>query len=97
MDYKSCKYRYNLDDKLVEECTKIVDGNEMLCIETLNTISSNDYCVSCTPFILLFAVFLATSVIIGGAFVYFYCWHPKKEHNVSRVKFNPNTTHTLTN
>ena len=70
LDYKNCKCRYKLVDKLVEECTKIIDGNEMLYNETLNTtISSNDYCVSCTPYIVLFAVFLATSVIIGDVFL----------------------------
>ena len=62
LDYKNCKCRYKLVDKLLEECTKIIDGNEMLYNETLNTISSNDYCVSCTPYIVLFAVFLVTSV-----------------------------------
>ena len=57
LDYKNCKCRYKLVDKLVEECNKIVDANEILYNETLNTISSNDYCVSCTPYIVLFAVF----------------------------------------
>ena len=60
----------------------------------LNTTSSSA-CVSCTPYIVLFAVFLVTSVIIGAVFVYFY-WHSKKDivrqylkkNNVS-IKFNP--------
>ena len=53
----------------------------------LNTISSDD-CASCTLYVVLFAVFLTTSVIIGSAFIYFY-WYSKTEDNVSRVKFNP--------
>ena len=65
----------------------------MIYNETLNTISSNDYYVSCTPYILLFAVFL-TSVIIGGIFVYF-CWRSKKEDSVCRVKFNPSKQTTV--
>ena len=68
--------RNSVVDTLVEECTKIVDGNEMLYKETLNTISSDDSssdCISCTPYIVLFAVFLVTSVMIGSVFVYF-CW-----------------------
>ena len=87
MDYENCKCRNNIADKLVEECTKIVDYNE-----TLHEIPSNyslSDCVSCTPYIVLFTVFLVTSVIIGSVFVYFY-WYSKKD-NVSRVKFNPRT------
>ena len=77
LEIENCKYRYKLVDKVVEECTKIVDGNRMLYNETLNTtISSNDYYVSSTPYIVLFAVFLVTSIIIGSVFVYFYYWRP---------------------
>ena len=61
-------------DKIVHE-NKIY--NETLNSVPLNTTSSND-CVSCTPYIVLFAVFLVTSVKIGSAFVYFY-WYPKKD------------------
>ena len=50
--------------------------------ETLHTISSNDYCVSCMPYIALFAVFLVTSVAIGDVFIYFHYWRSKKEDNV---------------
>ena len=88
MDYKECKCRNSIVDKLVEECTKIVDGNEMLYYETLNTTSSDDSsndCVSCTPYIVLFAVFLVTSVIIGSVFIYFY-WYSKYKDSASRVK-----------
>ena len=61
----------------------------MIYNETLNTISSNDYYVSCTPYI----VFL-TSVIIGGVFLYF-CWRSEKEDSVCRVKFNPGKQTTV--
>ena len=50
-------------------------------------------------YVVLFAVFLTTSVIIGGVFVYFY-WHKQldsKKYSVTRVRFNPNTTHALIN
>ena len=62
MDYKHCKCKNSIVDELV-------DGNAMLYNETLKTVSSNDSfsdCVSCTPYIVLFAVFLVTSVIIGS-------------------------------
>ena len=104
LDYKNCKCATSIIDKLVEECTKIFDRNEIYN-GTLNTaISSNDYCVSCTPYIVLFAVFLVTRVIIGRVFVYFY-WYSKNKDNVRveseednfRIRFNPNTTHTLIN
>ena len=67
MDYKNCKCRNSIVDKVVEECTKIVDENKIYN-EILNTISSNhslSHCVSCTPYIVLFVVFLVANVIIG--------------------------------
>ena len=54
LDYKNCKCRNKLVDKLVEECSENIDGNkEMMKLhnETLNMISLNDYekvCNSCT-------------------------------------------------
>ena len=44
LDYKNCACRNTLIDKLVEECTEVIDGNKIYN-ETLNTISSN-YCAS---------------------------------------------------
>ena len=43
LDYKNCKCRNKLVDKLVEECIENIDGNKMLHNETLNVISLNDY------------------------------------------------------
>ena len=94
LDYKSCVCRNTLIDRLVEECTNVIDSNNIYN-ETLDTISSDD-CVSCTLYVVLFAVFLTTSVIIGGVLAYFY-WGSKREDSVRRVKFNLNTTHTLIN
>ena len=87
LDYKNYVGRNSINDKLVEECTKIVDENKIYN-ETLITTSANDLlgdCVSCTPYIVLFAVFLVTSVIIGSIFLYFY-WRLKK--GGIRVKLN---------
>ena len=81
---KSCdvgKYcRNKLVDKLLEECSKNIDENEMLHNETLNviplnTIPLNVYkkvCNSCTIYIVLFAVFFITSICISSVFIYFY-------------------------
>ena len=44
--------------------------------ETLG-IDSND-CPSCTPYIVLFIVFLSISVVISGVFVYFHCYKNKQ-------------------
>ena len=45
LDYKSCVCKNALVDKLIKECTNVVDGDNIYN-ETLNVISSND-CASC--------------------------------------------------
>ena len=89
-DYKSCVCKKTLLDKLVEECTSVI-GENKIYNQTLNTISSNE-CASCTLYVVLFAVFLTISLIIGSAFVYFYC-HKQldSEKNSVCIKFNPRT------
>ena len=57
-------------DKLVEECSKNIDGNQMLHngtldVISLNTIPLNVYkkeCDSCTIYIVLLAVFFIMSI-----------------------------------
>ena len=51
-------------DELVEECSENIDGNEMLYNETLDIISSSDNktCDYCVVYIILFSVFLITSI-----------------------------------
>ena len=94
LGYKSCVYRNTLVDKLVEKCTKIVDENKIYN-ETLNVIPSDD-CASCTLYVVLFAVFLTTSVIIGSSFTYFH-WYKKNKQldlkkEVSDVKYSKTET-----
>ena len=69
-DSKICACKNTLIDKLVEESTSVIDENKVYN-ETLNIISSDD-CASCALYVVLFAVFLTTTVIIGRAFIYFY-------------------------
>ena len=76
LDYKNCICRNSLVDKLVEKCTNVLDG-DTIYNETLTVTSSND-CSSCTPYIVLFTVFLSISVIISSAFVYFHLYKNKK-------------------
>ena len=75
LDYKNCVCRNSQVDKLVEECA--VTAGNTIYNETLTVISSND-CSSCTPYIVLFTVFLSISVIISGAFIYFHWYKSKK-------------------
>ena len=84
LDYKNCVCRNSIVDKLLEDCTKVVDGNKIFN-ETLNTISSND-CASCALYVVLFAVFLTASVIIGSAFICFYYYSKRKSDNQSHLK-----------
>ena len=74
LEYKSCKCRNKLVEKLVEECSKNIDGNKMLHNETLVVIPMNDYkkvCNSCPIYIVLFAVFFITRIYISSVFIYF--------------------------
>ena len=74
LDYKNCACRNSFVDRLVEECTNVINENKIYN-ETLDVIPS-DSCASCTLYVVLFAVFLTASVIIGGVFDYFY-WYKK--------------------
>ena len=79
------KCRKRIIDILFEECSENIDGNEMLYNETLDVIPLNVYrkvCSSCMVYIVLFVVFLITSICV---FIYFY-WYLKKD-NIS-TNFN---------
>ena len=80
LDYKICKWKINLVGELVEKCSKNIDENEMIYIETSN-ISLNVYkkVGRCTLYIVLFAVCLVTSTVISTVFIYFY-WYSKKHY-----------------
>ena len=52
LNYKNCKCRNKIIDKLVEECSKNINGNEMLYNETLSAIPLNTKAYnSCTIYI----------------------------------------------
>ena len=75
LDYRNCKCRKRIIDKLVEERSENIYENE-----TLDTIPSNVYkkvCNSCMVYIVLSIVFLITSICICSAFIYFH-WYLKK-------------------
>ena len=83
--YKSFVCRTTLIDRLVEECTNVIDENKIYN-ETLNTIPSNN-CASCTLYVVLFAVFLTTSVINRSSFTfqYFYWYEKNKQLNLKKM------------
>ena len=78
LEYKSCVCRNSLIDKLFEECTSVIDGDKIYN-KTLTVTSSNDRAL-CTPYVVLFAVLLSTSIVISSAFVYFHCYKNKQLH-----------------
>ena len=55
LDSRSCVCQNTLIDKLVEECTSVIDENKVYN-ETLG-VTSSDECSSCMQYIVLFAVF----------------------------------------
>ena len=72
-------------DKLVEECRKNIDGNEMLYNETLGIISSTDNKImitsnSCVAYILLFFVFLIISISMA-IYVYIFLYLKNRSTN----------------
>ena len=72
LDYKNCKCRQRIIDKLVEECSENINGNEMPYNETLNAVSLNIYknvCNSCMVYIVLFVIFLIASTCICSVFI----------------------------
>ena len=74
LDYKNCKCRKKITDKLVEECSEKIDGNGMLYNETLDVISSSDNNKTsnfCIVYIVSFSVFLIISISMA-IYVYFF-------------------------
>ena len=73
LDYKNCKCRNKLGDKLVEECRENIDGNEM---------TYNDHekvCNSCAIYIVLFFIFFILIISISSVFVNFH-WYLKRRY-----------------
>ena len=72
-----------LVDKLIEECSENIDGNEMIC---------NDYgniCNSCTVYIVLFVIAFLMIIGISGKYFYFHCYFKRSDTNITNI--NPDT------
>ena len=82
LDYKNYKCRKKITDKSVEEYSENIYENETLDINPLDAIPLNVYkkvCNSCMVYIVLFVVFLITSICICSVFIYFH-WYLKKDN-----------------
>ena len=87
LDYKNCKCRKRLINKLVDECTENVEKVKLAKI-TSAKYENMHKCSSCTLYIVLFSIIFTINVRIGTYFVYFY-WYSKKD--VTCVKFGFHT------
>ena len=84
-DYKNCKCRKWLIDKLVEECSENTNGNEMI---------HNDYgnvCSSYTVYIVLFVIDFLIIIGISSAFIYFHRYLKKSSAGVIDINFGNKT------
>ena len=76
LDYRNCKCRKKLIDKLVEECSENIDGNEMIYNGTLN--NRRKVCNSCTVCIVLFVIVFLIIISVSSALAYFH-WYLKSD------------------
>ena len=82
-DYKNCKCRKKIIDKLTEECSENINGNETLYNETLDIISSSDNkktSNSCIVYIVLFSVFLVINISLA-IYVYLFLYLKNESTN----------------
>ena len=83
LDYKNCKFRKKLVDKLVEECSENIDRNEII---------HNDYgnvCSSCIIYIVLIVIAFLIIIGISSGFIYFHRY--LKKNNAITTNINPGT------
>ena len=85
MDYENCKCRKKLVDKLIDECTEIIEQVKLANITIFENENDDKY-GSCKVYIVLLIVFFTVFIGIAIYFVY-YNWFFIK-NNVSCIKFN---------
>ena len=82
-NYKNCKCRKKINDKLTEECSDNIDENKMLYNETIDIFSSSDNnktSDSCIVYIALFSVFLIINISMV-IYVFFFLYLKNKLTN----------------
>ena len=85
LDYKKCKCRKKLVDKLVDECTETTEEVKLAKI-TLPENENNYKCICCTVYIVLIIVAFTVFTEITTYFAY-YNWSLIK-NNVFSIKFD---------
>ena len=83
LNYKNCKCRKKIIDKLTEECSEDIDENKMFYNETLNIISSsynNKTSDSCIVYLVLLSVFLIINMSMT-IYVSFFLYLKNKSTN----------------
>ena len=82
LDYENCKCRKRLVDKLVEECSEIIDEvkiAKITSIELDSTEDENKCKSSCTIYVVLIMIIFTICIGIGTYFIYYkYINHYKK-------------------
>ena len=76
LDYKNCKYRKKLIDRLIEECTENIEETRFV-EKTFNKNKHENKYSSCIVYIVLFSLCFAINIGIAIYFVYSY-WYLKK-------------------
>ena len=81
-NHENCKCRKRLTDKLVEECSEIIDEvkiAEITSIELHSTEHENKCKSSCTIYVVLIVTVFTICIGIGTYFIYYkYMNHDKK-------------------
>ena len=91
LDYKNCKCKKRLVDKLVEKCIGNIEETRL--VEITSAKNENEYkCSSCTLYIVLYSIFFTINVGIGSYFLYFHCYLKK---DITCVKFGTHTQITI--
>ena len=88
LDYENCKCKKKLINKLVDECTEIVEEVMLANITFAENENQNSCkCIPCTVYIVLLLIFFTINV--GGIVTYdvYSQWYLKKD---SHVDFNTN-------
>ena len=86
LDYKNCKCRKKLADKLTEECTEDIDE-----VKIARENKHTSKCSSCILYIVLFSIFFATNTGISAYCVY-YKYMKRDKKTTSRYDYVYQTT-----
>ena len=79
IDYKNCKRKKSLVNKLVEEYTENIDETKLVEINSTECTSVENKCKhnSCTIYIVSFSIIFTVSIEIGIYFLCLYCYLKK--------------------